>query len=182
MPPLGEIAKKLHPEYFGGEPEPSKADGRGEGKGKGKGKEKETHQEEEEINDMQHLSLGSTAKSRPQKPTRHSKRVDYYLNQYHDEMAGQDKAEEEEEDEEEEEEGEEETSEKGAEQEEEREEWAGYTGMTERTEPLSRKRTFGEVDVRTSDESESESLRIRGSRRNRRRTQEVDQIPGPPGR
>ena len=155
MPPLKETAKKLHSNDFGEESETSNA----RRKGKGKGKEKVAHQQVEETTGIQSLSLGASAKPRPQKPgSRHSKRVDFYLNQYRDEMAGQDKDEEEKEEEEHEEE-------KGEEKEEGKE-GAGYLGVSERAEPLSRKRSFGEADFHPSDGSESETLKVRRSRRN----------------
>ena len=156
MPPLKETAKKLHPDDFGEESETSN-DRR---KRKGKGKEKVAHQQEEENTGIQSLTLGASAKPTPQKPgSRHSKRVDFYLNQYRDEMAGQDKDEEEGKEEEEHEEVEGEEKEEG-------EEGAGYPGVSERAEPLSRKRSFGEADFHPSDESESGTLKVRRSRRN----------------
>ena len=109
---------------------------------------------------MQFLSLGASAKPRPQKPdSRHSKQVDFFLDQYRDEMAGQDQ------DEEEEGEQEEQEKDKREEEEEEGEEWAGYPGESERAEPLSRKRSFGEAGFQPSDESESGNLRVRRSKR-----------------
>ena len=157
MPPLKEVAKKLDSEDFGEESESPNA----RSKRKGKGKEKVAHQQEEDISGIQFLSLGASAKPRPQKPgSRHSKRVDFYLNQYIDELIGQDKDEEEKEREEEEQE------EKKGEEEEEGEEGAGYPGVSEIAEPLSRKRSFGEAGLHPSDESESGTLRLRRSRRN----------------
>ena len=162
MPPLKEIAKKLDSEEPGEESETPNA----RSKRKGKGKEKVAHQQEEDINGIQFLSLGASAKPRPQKPgSRHSKRVDFYLNQYIDEMIGQGKDEEEEGEGKEEEQEEEQEDEKG-EEEEEGEEGAGYPGVSEIAEPLSRKRSFGEAGFHPSDESESGTLRLRRSRRN----------------
>ena len=150
MPPRKETAKKLHSEDFGEEAESSNA----RSKRKGKGKEKVAHQQEEELPGIQFLSLAASAKPRPQKPgSRHSKRVDHYLNQYRDEIARQDEDEEGEGEEEQQEE------EKG------KEEGAGHPGVSE-NEPLSRKRSFGKAEFHPSDESESGTPRVRRSKRN----------------
>ena len=152
MSPLKETAKELRLDGFERDFDTASAKGKGKGKGKGK-----AHQEEELITGIQFLSLEASAQPRPQKPgSRHSKRVDYYLNQYHDEMAGQNI-----------DEGDEGEQEEQEEQEEEKEEeMAGYPGVSERAEPLSRKRSFREAGFHPSDESESETLRVKRSRRN----------------
>ena len=156
MPPRKETAKKLHSEDFGGESESSNA----RGKRKGMGKEKVTHQQGEETTGIQFLSLAASSKPRPQKPgSRHRERLDHYLNQYRDEMARQDEdgegdGQDEQQQEEKEKEGKE--GEKGA----------GYPSVSEKAEPLSRKRSFGEAEFHPSDESESGTLKVRRSKRN----------------
>ena len=151
IPPLKETAKKVNHEDFEEESETRSA----RRKEKGKGRETVAHQQEEETTGIQFLSLGASIKPRPEKPgSKHGKRLDFYLNKYRDEMAGQDEDEEGEgEEEEREEEGE--------------EEGVGYPGVSERAEPLSRKRSFGEADLHPSDESESGTLRVRRSRRSK---------------
>ena len=150
MPPLKETAKKAYCESCEEESDTPSA----RRKEKGKGKEKVAHQQEETTG-IQFLSLGASIKPRPEKPgSKHGKRLDFYLNKYRDEMAGQD--------EDEEGEGEEEERE---EEEGEEEEGVGYPGVSERAEPLSRKRSFGEADLHPSDESETRTLGVRRSRR-----------------
>ena len=152
VPHQQEQINGIQSEDFGGESKTSNT----RSKGKGKGKEKVPHQQEEELNGIQFLSLGASANPRPQKPgTRHSKRVDYYLDQYRDEMSGQDKDEEEKGRKEEKREGEGEAQ-----------QGAGYPGVSERAEPLSRKRSFRKAEFHPSDESESGTSKVRRSMRN----------------
>ena len=165
--------------------------GKGEGEGKRKAqmvnwwKERQREEHDAFIH-MQSLSLDTIVEPRPQRPTEHSRRVDYLLNRYRDDVAGQTT--------EEEEEGEQEKQEEGkGEEEEEKVEVAGDSGLCERAEPSSRKRSFGEAGFHPSDESESGTLRVRRSRRNvpsidsppniraaSRRLRESDRSLGPP--